>query len=683
MPESTQNLPVLDIAPTFAPGDGGGSTRAMFTVPGTAIPVLIVTFGNASDAMRCLRALGRMRNDPSFAVFICENGGAAAFDEQIALLTSRDGVCDQDAEPDGTPMLVAPRLVRIARLRLRDTAAGQLVRVHIGQAAENMGYAGGVNAFLGPMLETPGWPGAWILNPDTQPDADALHELKTYSTQHARFMVGSRLISDPNQNIVQLRGLAWRRWRGATAAVDRLGPAIPTQPMELLENRLDASSGASVYVTRLCILQIGLMDERYFLYFEDLEWGLRGKRCSPIGYAFKSVVVHECGTTTGSSSSRRSQSPLATYLDCRNRLLFVRRHFGGWLAWMALIEMLEIADYARRREFGSMRAAAGGLLAGLRNRGGRPDSMLESHALHARAGNAAVSRSRYRPTQSKDRLKVGISVGAYAVLLGTRKIARLFRPAPPPALNILYYHGITADCVAGFARQMRQLAGWARVVRADWTGDGIADARPAVAITFDDAFDSVLDRALPILAEFRFPCTIFVPTGHVGQLPSWNSAVVSDERVASADRLARLDADLVTLGSHTETHPHLPSLPADAIRRELTRSADFLTALTGEQPRLFAFPYGARGEQSEAACRELGYERVFTIEPIPVVFADGAFARGRVAVEPWDGRLEFFLKATGCYRWMPWVSTVKRTVWRLLRRSGPELLPDPSQLRRS
>ena len=211
------------------PGERGDPTRAMFTVPGAAIPVLIVTFGNARDAMRCLRALGRMRRDPSFAVFICENGGAAAFDEQIALLTGPDGVCDREAEPDGTPMLAAPRLVRIARLRLRDTAAGGLVRVQIGQAAENMGYAGGVNAFLGPMLEDPGWPGAWILNPDTEPDADALHELKTYSTQHARSMVGSRLITDRDQNVVQLRGLAWRRWRGATAAVDRLGPAIPAQ----------------------------------------------------------------------------------------------------------------------------------------------------------------------------------------------------------------------------------------------------------------------------------------------------------------------------------------------------------------------------------------------------------------------------------------------------------------------
>ena len=269
--------------------------------------------------------------------------------------------------------------------------------------------------------------------------------------------------------------------------------------------------------------------------------------------------------------------------------------------------------------------------------------------------------------------------------MGTRGIARLFRPAPPAAMNILYYHGISADCVAGFARQMRQLAGWARVVRADWTGDGIAGDRPTVAITFDDAFDSVLDRALPILAEHGFPCTIFVPTGHVGQLPSWDvdAAIAPDDRVASADRLARLDSDLVTLGSHTETHPHLPSLPPDAIRRELTRSTDYLTALTGEQPRLFAFPYGAHGEQSEAACRELGYERVFTIEPTRVVFAEGAFVRGRVAVEPGDGRLEFFLKATGCYRWMARVSAAKLAVGRLLGGGSPRPSFDRSRWRRS
>ncbi len=641
-------------SPMPAPG-------SLFVMPGPAIPVLIVAFRNAGDVLRCLSALSRMRPDPAFAVFICENGGPAAFDEQLSTLTGPAGVCDIETELADVPRLSAPRLSRIANLRLRRAPDSPPVRVQLGEATANLGYAGGVNSFLGPLLEDTRWPGAWVLNPDTEPAPDALRELKIYAGRHDRCMVGSRLVTEFDQEYVQMRGLAWRRWRGATAAVDRLGPVVPAQPADLVEGRLDAASGASVYVTRSCIMHIGLMDERYFLYFEDLEWGMRAKRRSPIGYASQSIVIHECGTTTGSPSSRRGQSSLTTYLDFRNRLLFVRRYYGWWLAWMALIEVLELADHARRGEFGSLRAAARGLVAGLLDRDGRPDMVMSAHTRMADGPGAAPPRVRHRRLAAKDLAKIAISAGACSVLLTGRSVAKALGRPRLADMNILYYHGVKAECAAGFARQMRQLARWARVVRADWTGDGVADGRPVVAITFDDAFVSVLDHALPILASHGFPCTIFVPTGHIGNGPSWtmDNRVVNDDRVASADRLAAIDPELVTLGSHTVTHPHLPVLTPDAVRQELVRSRQDIAGLTGREPTLFAFPYGARSDAAVAACRDCGYERAFTIEPTPVVLARNAFERGRVAVEPSDGPLEFYLKATGCYRWMPRVSAIK------------------------
>ena len=64
------------------------------------------------------------------------------------------------------------------------------------------------------------------------------------------------------------------------------------------------------------------MEERYFLYIEDLEWGLRAKRTNNIGYAFESVVYHKGGTTVGTGTVK-TVSPFATYLGYRNRMLFV------------------------------------------------------------------------------------------------------------------------------------------------------------------------------------------------------------------------------------------------------------------------------------------------------------------------------------------------------------------------
>ena len=60
----------------------------------------------------------------------------------------------------------------------------RVVWVHVGEACENLGYAGGVNAYLEPLLAIAEWPGVWILNPDTEPEPDALRELVQYAVKH-------------------------------------------------------------------------------------------------------------------------------------------------------------------------------------------------------------------------------------------------------------------------------------------------------------------------------------------------------------------------------------------------------------------------------------------------------------------------------------------------------------------
>ena len=352
-----------------------------------AIPVIAVTFRNAADVTRCLAALGRMGADPDFGVFICENGGPAAFDTMLAALTGPDGPCSPDLLP---PLVASPRFARMVRLRLATGDAAQHIAVHVGESCENGGYAGGVNAYIEALLPHPGWPGVWVLNPDTEPAPGALRELVDHAARRGCGMVGSRLVSPESPDLVQNRGLAWRKWRAATIAVDRLAPGALRPAAEAVEQRIDAPSGASIYVTRDCMLRIGLMDERYFLYFEDLDWGLRAKRVGPVGYAHDSIVLHEGGTTIGSGATRRQHSPLAIYLEFRNRLLFVRRHHMAWLAWAVVMEILELLEYARTRAFATMFAGARGLWAGVLGRTGRPDALIRAHverAERARTGS--------------------------------------------------------------------------------------------------------------------------------------------------------------------------------------------------------------------------------------------------------------------------------------------------------
>ena len=192
---------------------------------------------------------------------------------------------------------------------LRLNKSGALVIV--GEAPENLGYAGGINAWMRPIVEQRSYSGLWILNPDTQPEPDALVELVVYAQTRHRGMVGSRIVSATEPGRIHSRGLRWRPAWASTEAIDYQAPlSVVPDPAEV-EARLDAPSGASVFVTQDCIEKIGLMDERYFLYFEDLEWGLRAKQQCGLGYAWRSIVHHQGGTTIGSAGVRAKQSPLS------------------------------------------------------------------------------------------------------------------------------------------------------------------------------------------------------------------------------------------------------------------------------------------------------------------------------------------------------------------------------------
>jgi hypothetical protein len=55
--------------------------------------ILMVGFRNSEDICGCLTALSRARTDPDFDIFICENGGLAAFHELCAMLVGPQGPC--------------------------------------------------------------------------------------------------------------------------------------------------------------------------------------------------------------------------------------------------------------------------------------------------------------------------------------------------------------------------------------------------------------------------------------------------------------------------------------------------------------------------------------------------------------------------------------------------------------
>jgi peptidoglycan/xylan/chitin deacetylase (PgdA/CDA1 family) len=260
--------------------------------------------------------------------------------------------------------------------------------------------------------------------------------------------------------------------------------------------------------------------------------------------------------------------------------------------------------------------------------------------------------------------KVGISMLWYSAVTLSRGLMKLVGRSPRPRFVVLYYHEVPERARGSFARQMQALSRKATVVRAAHAGT-LPDAGSYVAITFDDAFQSVRRNAVPELISRGFPATIFVAVDTLGEQPGWEMEREVHDQVMTCDQLRSLPA-LIELGSHSLSHPRLPRIDSARLRDEVTRSRDELSDLIGQQVSLLAFPYGEYDDRVVGTCRQAGYERVFGIDPWPADPAGRDFVRGRVAVDPHDGPLVFHLKAQGAYSWMIYASAAKRSLarWR-------------------
>lgn len=232
---------------------------------------------------------------------------------------------------------------------------------------------------------------------------------------------------------------------------------------------------------------------------------------------------------------------------------------------------------------------------------------------------------------------------------------------------VLYYHAIRPEHRALFARQMDILLRSAVPISADHS-EPLGSGRRYAAVTFDDGYENVLDNALPELAKRGIPSTIFAVSNALGGLPSWisdPSSALKAERISSADRLRGLGPSLVTIGSHTASHPRLTELNEEKARRELSESRSVLEAVLGREVRLFSFPHGEHNRALVEWARDAGYVRVFTIDPALAFSSSREFVTGRVSVEATDWPFEFRLKLLGAYSWLPWASSLKRKLlWR-------------------
>jgi peptidoglycan/xylan/chitin deacetylase (PgdA/CDA1 family) len=233
---------------------------------------------------------------------------------------------------------------------------------------------------------------------------------------------------------------------------------------------------------------------------------------------------------------------------------------------------------------------------------------------------------------------------------------------------VLAYHSVSDTQRAQFASQMDMLIQNAEPVRA-----GI-NALPTngenyACVTFDDGFQNIVDNALPELSKRGIHATLFVVTESLGGNRGWEHLGgddTSQEKVMSVEQLREVSSELVTIGSHTMTHPMLPSIGKTQLMQELSGSRVSLQQILNREIDLLSFPYGGFNDAVVEGCREAGYKRVFTALPAFAFSQPSEFVSGRVGAAPTDWPIEFRLKLAGTFRWLPYAYALKRRIRSIL-----------------
>ena len=178
-----------------------------------------------------------------------------------------------------------------------------------------------------------------------------------------------------------------------------------------------------------------------------------------------------------------------------------------------------------------------------------------------------------------------------------------------------------------------------------------------LAVTFDDAFASVIEVGKPILDRLGIPATVFAVTDFAGSgrplewdgIDHWKGGPFEAElRGLDWAALRGLAADGWEVGSHTCDHPRLTRCDDDELERQLVESRQAYERAMGSGCPSLAYPFGAVDARVERAAGAAGYPLAAALPAR--WYRDRALAWPRVGVWHGDDNRRFALKTSRTVR---------------------------------
>ncbi len=162
-----------------------------------------------------------------------------------------------------------------------------------------------------------------------------------------------------------------------------------------------------------------------------------------------------------------------------------------------------------------------------------------------------------------------------------------------------------------------------------------------IAITFDDAWKSQYENAIPILNEFGFKATFYAYT-----------IVIGNRTTMTYNQLSNLVQQGHNVGCHSATHCNLAKQFKTEnterynarLFREIFYAKKDIEKNIGASVKHFCYPYGYYNTNIIALLKKAGFVSGVTVNPVPNTVKSPLFEIGRYIIAPWTNEEKFKYK---------------------------------------
>ena len=236
----------------------------------------------------------------------------------------------------------------------------------------NLGFAGGNNIGIRYALEND-YDYIMLLNNDTEVKENFILPLvERIEKDHSLGAVQPLILNFSNKSIIWNAGGKLNKFLGLTSTRlnnNKLNSSI------VFDDYTDWISGCCILIKSEILTKVGLLDEKFFNYYEDVDWSLRMKNLGyDLGFVKESIIYHH-----GSSSSKNKKtkegviSSKIHYFNIRNHILLLKKHknlfnFFGIVFFQIIKTTSYIFYFLIRFRFNKLTMVLKGLKHGLNNK---------------------------------------------------------------------------------------------------------------------------------------------------------------------------------------------------------------------------------------------------------------------------------------------------------------------------